>query len=419
MTKIERCACPLEGSPFAARLVLLAAALLLAASFAGCAVTRPHRSEKELDLAHQRIVEEIIRDRVEMSHTVVNRMLMEMEESSSDNETYDVLILSGGGDYGAFGAGFLKGWGTVDDPQMTRPVFDAVTGVSTGALIAPLAFVGTEDAYDQAFTVYRNPGEDWFALRLFSFLFKRHSLLDNSGLAEQVKESIDEGIIRAIAEGAGESRYLAIGTTNMDQGMVKMWDLGKEARRIVQERKPPERFYDIILASTAIPGAFPPVEIDGDLYVDGGVTRNIAYTTDQDYSQSAFNIWNREQSEKAWPKMRFWIVINNQLGTYQRTVQPAWPKLMTRSLEMAIRASTLASLKSIELAARLMNLQGRVKVEFRFIAIPDDWRPPVEGSFQKETMESLAELGFELGSDPSTWRTKVPNPESPTPGNGR
>jgi len=126
----------------------------------------------------------------------------------------------------------------------------------------------------------------------------------------------------------------------------------------------------------------------------------------EQYFDSAFNV-------------RFWIVVNNQLGTYRRTVQPAWPKLMTRSLEMAIRASTLASLKSIELAARLMNLQGRVKVELRFIAIPDDWRPPVEGSFQKETMESLAELGFELGSDPSTWRTKVPNPESPTPGNGR
>jgi predicted acylesterase/phospholipase RssA len=46
--------------------------------------------------------------------------------------------LSGGGDNGAFGAGLLIGW------SERRPTFKIVTGVSTGALIAPLAFVGPE-----------------------------------------------------------------------------------------------------------------------------------------------------------------------------------------------------------------------------------------------------------------------------------
>ena len=60
------------------------------------------------------------------------------------------LALSGGGGDGAFGAGLLCGWTTAG----TRPRFKLVTGISTGALIAPFAFLGPE--YDarlkEAFT---------------------------------------------------------------------------------------------------------------------------------------------------------------------------------------------------------------------------------------------------------------------------
>jgi predicted acylesterase/phospholipase RssA len=54
----------------------------------------------------------------------------------------NVLALSGGGANGAFGAGLLNGWTAAG----TRPVFKLVTGLSTGALIAPFAFLGS--AYD-------------------------------------------------------------------------------------------------------------------------------------------------------------------------------------------------------------------------------------------------------------------------------
>ena len=53
---------------------------------------------------------------------------------------YPHLALSGGGSNGAFGAGFLNGWSATG----RRPVFKIVTGVSTGALMAPFAFLGPQ-----------------------------------------------------------------------------------------------------------------------------------------------------------------------------------------------------------------------------------------------------------------------------------
>ena len=53
---------------------------------------------------------------------------------------YNILALSGGGANGAFGAGFLCGWTQAG----TRPKFKIVTGISTGTIIATLAFLGTE-----------------------------------------------------------------------------------------------------------------------------------------------------------------------------------------------------------------------------------------------------------------------------------
>ena len=84
-----------------------------------------------------------------------------LESPENEPQTLDVLVLSGGGAFGAFGAGFLEGWGHVVEPGFRRPVFDSVSGVSTGALIAPFAFLGTPEAYAEIVELYENPGRDW------------------------------------------------------------------------------------------------------------------------------------------------------------------------------------------------------------------------------------------------------------------
>jgi predicted acylesterase/phospholipase RssA len=286
--------------------------------------------------------------------------------------------------------------------------------VSTGALIAPFAFVGTPAAYEEAFLAYREPKPHWFRVRnLLAILLFRESFIDNGGLRSEIASRIDEPMLRTIAQAGAEHRLLLIGTTNLDLGLLTMWDATRLAREITDGGKPRSAFDDVILASTAIPAVFPPVLIDGDHYVDGGVTRNIAYTTDQDSPHSTINIWKAEFPDRPFPRTRVWVVINNQLTTRSESMSPRWPSVMERSLDISVRSATLNSLKALAVSIELMRLRDQVDIELRFIAIPDDWRPPVKGVFQKETMSILAELGCRLGADPASWRTTVPNPEFP------
>ncbi len=60
--------------------------------------------------------------------------------SSIIHTEHHYLAISGGGANGAYGAGILVGWTEAGD----RPEFTVVTGISTGALTAPFAFLGPD-----------------------------------------------------------------------------------------------------------------------------------------------------------------------------------------------------------------------------------------------------------------------------------
>src|SRR6185437_9758785 len=189
--------------------------------------------------------------------------------------TADMLIISGGGDWGAFGAGFLKGWRTVHTGDMACPQFDVVTGVSTGALIAPFAFLGDDASIDKVLNFYRNPKKDWVEPRhILSFLRGGASYADIPGLERDIKAALDPETVRRIAEQGNRGRILAVNTTNIDTAEARIFDVAKEARLAGPAGKS-DRIEQILLASSAIPGVFPPREIDGFLYVDGGITGNV------------------------------------------------------------------------------------------------------------------------------------------------
>jgi predicted acylesterase/phospholipase RssA len=171
------------------------------------------------------------------------------------------LAISGGGDDGAFGAGLLAGWSARGD----RPVFGLVTGVSTGALSAPFAFLGGE--YDAKLKqVYTDTSAgDIFNKRGLLAAVANDAMTDTTPLRNMIASFVDETMVRRIAEEYGKGRLLLIMTTNLDQGRSVIWNIGAIAASGYPGKQ--DLIIDILRASAAIPGLFPPVMLD--VSVDG------------------------------------------------------------------------------------------------------------------------------------------------------
>jgi predicted acylesterase/phospholipase RssA len=325
-----------------------------------------------------------------------------------DRPVMDCLIVSGGGDWGAFGAGFLKGWGTIpkSDP-MARPDFDVVTGVSTGALIAPFAFIGDHDSIEAVVRLYRNPQKDWVKQRWpLDFLPNNLSFAEVPGLERELRDNITLETAKKIAEAGKDGRMLAVNTTNLDDASPRVFHLTAEAQRAV-ETGDMSRLHNIMLASAGIPAAFPYREIDGAMYVDGGVTTNIIYGGRLAEEDSIPAVWQRMYPDSPMPKLRYWVLFNNQLRTPPTVVRARWPDITSRALSVAIRSSTLTAVRHLYAMAEISRLKRHADIEVRIVAIPDDWIPPDPGVFVKTTMENLADMGEKMGADPASWRSDI------------
>lgn len=325
--------------------------------------------------------------------------------------TLDILIISGGGDWGAFGAGFLKGWASVpkSDP-MAMPDFAAVTGVSTGALIAPFAFVGTDASIDRVVHLYRNPKKDWVVQRGVLYFLPNHiSFAEVPGLERELRTNVDPPFVHQIASAGADGRLLAVNTSNVDDGSPRVFDLVDEARR-ADATGDLRRIHNVMLASAGIPGAFPFRVIDNQMYVDGGITGNIIYGGRLSEDDTLPALWQANFPEFPIPRIRYWVIFNNQIQPPPQVTEPNWPAVVTRSLEMSTRAATKTALRHLHATAEISRLKRHADIQVYTVSIPDDWTPPVPGVFQKETMNNLADLGQYLGAHPGAWN---PNPPPP------
>jgi hypothetical protein len=349
-----------------------------------------------------------LQDLIKTSLRRIEREYKEHQETGAPF-VHDILIISGGGAKGAFGAGFLEAWGDTTSGPTVRPDFDVVTGVSTGALIAPFAFIGTQESYASVAAFYANPQENWVKKRGKLFILPHHiSLFNDVALQDYIREQYDESILQQVAERAVEDRLLLIGATNLDIGIGHVFDLSKESQR-VQTDGSLERAHSILLASSALPGIFPPVEIDDFYYADGGVTAQIFFVHALEQAHGPLTQWRDLYPEAPLPKFRLWIILNETLRLRPAIIHPRWGAVATRSLTTLMRSSLLASLRNIEDLAREASLSLGLEFEFRFVAIPDDAPESPHGKmFDKAFMTQLEELGRRMGADPSSWRTEVP-----------
>lgn len=366
---------------------------------AGCGTTkRSVRTEKELTamhdqdmaLAHQQFAESVAR--------MIDRVAAQAEPE------INLLALSGGGDKGAFGAGVLVGWGQAVDPEHRRPVFDAVSGVSTGSMLAPFAFVGTDEACDTVEGFYRHPRKDWVRSRgpLF-FLPSNTSFATINGLERDVVEGLTPDFINQMVAGSDEGRVLAVASTNIEMGTQRVWELGHFAR-LAQADGDPKHVSDLMLASSSIPAAFPPREINGFLHTDGGVTCNILVRLDPDAPDGFIQQWRARYPDRPLPRVRYWIIFNDQILQAPTTVQGTWPSVLTPAIATAIRSATMSEIRWLAAQARYINEAYDADIEVRMVAMPASWRPPVPGVFIEETMVSMADAGRAAGADPLAWQ---------------
>jgi len=379
---------------------------------AGCA-SEPERAPRTMeDLAAARQDDDLARANAarSLSEQLVQRAERKVKAAKpgGPRPTIDMLVISGGGDWGAFGAGVLKGWGRVKG-EMARPQFDAVTGVSTGAMIAPFAFLGDDDAVERIVRLYRNPKPDWTRSRGWLFFWPSNpSFYAMPGLEREMAESLDRPMLERIAAEQGNGRVLVVNTTNIDLGDSRPWDLVAEARTELAGGEA-GRVQRILLASAGIPAVFPAREIGTFLYVDGAITGNILYGARVDQEQGVAAQWRAKHGRAPAPRVRYWVIFNNQFRFPPQVTQARWPDIMSRATIMATQNATVSAMRHLAANAELTRTKYGIDVELRIMAVPEAWAPQVAGTFKKEVMNDLADLGEKMGADPASWTNGVPD----------
>lgn len=181
------------------------------------------------------------------------------------------LVLSTGGQYGAFGSGFLSGWG--ENTVQPRPEFDIVTGASAGGVIAPFALAGV--GFDASLTLNAGIGTEDVLRRRSPFeMLTATSIMDISGFERRIRSAIDPALVAELAQAHALGRSAFVGTVNLDTSAFEVVDL---ARIAAEDPRAEPCIEEAMLATAAIPGLFPPRHINDQLYADAGLRDHVFF----------------------------------------------------------------------------------------------------------------------------------------------
>ena len=309
------------------------------------------------------------------------------------------LALSGGGDDGAFGAGLLVGW----SEQGSRPAFNLVTGISTGALIAPFAYLG-KDCDPLLRKVYTGigPSDVYIERGILSGIFS-DGLADSTPLYQLISKYVDAQFLQKIAlEYNTHGRWLLIGTTNIDAGLPVIWNMGRIASIGTPEAL--DLFRKIMLASASIPGAFSPVMFDfllgseafQEMHVDGGASTQVfLYPSLAAAKAKAMGISRRQHREA-------YIIRNARLD-------PRWNETERRTISVAGRAiSQLIQTQGIGDLYRIYNTTQSDNVGFNLAYIGSDFNEPHTKEFDSAYMNALFRYGYDQAVKGYPWKKYPP-----------
>ncbi|MGD9888926.1 MAG: patatin-like phospholipase family protein [Halothiobacillaceae bacterium] len=319
-------------------------------------------------------------------------------KSPDDLPPSSFLAISGGGDKGAYAAGLLNGWTKAGN----RPEFALVTGISTGALIAPYAFLGSKHDHELTEFYTNVSSEDLIEMRGVLAALTEDAIMDTTPLLNMIRKQIDRAFLDEVAAEYKKGRVLLVATTNIDATRSVIWNMTKIAAS--QDPRALELFHNIMLASAAIPAAFPPVmidvEVDGrpyqEMHVDGGTMQQVFIYP------SAVNLDQLSKEHGIQRKRNLYIIMNER-------IDPEWAQTERRVLNIAERAlgtlihnQGVGDLYKIFVTTRLDN------VGFNLAYIPAEFNHPNAGVFNTDYMRALYKLGFDRALKGYEWETVPP-----------
>lgn len=312
---------------------------------------------------------------------------------------FNVLALSGGGPNGAFGAGLISGW----TEHGSRPQFEIVTGVSTGALIAPFAFLGS--GYDsdlkKAFTTLstRNIIETGL-IEILSAIFGDTAISSTAPLDETLRTYITEEMFSNIALEHNRGRRLFIGTTNLDAQRLIIWNIGKLANSDNPDAI--SLFRKILKASAAIPGAMPPVLFDTnhngkhyqEMHVDGGVTAQVfLYPMEVEFNVLQPIHYNETRN--------LYVIRNSKIAPEYQATGDDIVDITYRSISVLIKNQGIGNLYMLAEQAE------RDGFNYQIAHIPEAFDAESTEEFDPEYMTKLYELGYNMARKGYPWKNKV------------
>ncbi len=415
--------CPLETSHCSHALIFLASLFLLLLS--ACSVAPVHNALPE-EVADQVTVSGFSKDirfwadeLPANSETLVMKRLEDYRQANQDYYTkfhtyppLHYLAISGGAYDGAFGAGFLYGWSKTG----ARPDFEIVTGVSTGALIAPLVFIGPQ--YDEIVKkLFTSTNSDAIFMtsvwNVLDGVTGGLAISDSTPLANKIEEVITPHIMAEIAREHQKGKRLFIGTTNIEAQRGMIWDIGAIATS--GNPKALSLIHQVLLASASIPGAFLPVFIDveaggkhySEIHVDGGVTSQV-FIYPLKLRRSVIDQFAMSHLERY-----LYIIRNSKIEPEYKILQPGFFGLTRRSLETLTKYHGLGDLYRIYLGSQ------RDGIDYNLTYIPASFKAESTELFDPVYMKKLFKVGYKLSQKPDIWIKKPPGldylPETDTP----
>lgn len=390
------------------RHLILVPFVLLLIAMAGCTASRhalPIALHKEASVNGLQAIRSFGDASMQSYTALIKKWAEQLSKGPYVNKPLTILSLSGGGSDGAFGAGLLCGWTAKGD----RPDFTMITGVSTGALIAPFAFLGPD--YDHLLRLFYTSfsTDDLVSPRPVGSAIKHSSFFSTQLLQEALKKHISSQTIEAIAQEHRHGRRLLIGTTNLDLMRPVYWDIGQIAQTRTPEND--QLIRDVILASASIPVAFPPVyikvQVRGETYdemhVDGGVTNQVfTYPV---------NLNLREVIDQLGihKTISLYVIRNGLLSPAGKTVEPNIADIAQKSMSSLIRTQGIGDLY------RIYHTAQRDDLVFNLAFIPHNFNIKADESelFDTPYMKKLFGIGFSMAKYGQPWHNKPPEIFSP------